>query len=69
MNKFFILFCCVVGLAGVVYADQDGIFDRIRARGRCRDIRVQRTEVVVRFSCREDAELFAEDLKYITRDR
>lgn len=69
MNKFFILFCCVAGLAGVVYADHDGILERIRARGRCREIRVRRTEVVVKFTCQEDAELFAEDLKYITRDR
>ena len=68
MNKLFFLLCVIFGFVGVVHGD-GGILERLRAIGKCREIRVQRTEVVVRFTCREDAELFAEDLKHITRDQ
>ena len=53
-------------LSGTVFAD--GIMDRIRARAMCRQIVVRRHEVVVRFTCQEDAELFARDLAELTRD-
>jgi hypothetical protein len=52
---------------GVVGMD-DGHADRIRARGKCREIRAQRHEVVVRFTSEEDARLFAEDLKNFIRE-
>lgn len=68
MNKLFVLLCVVFGFVGVVYGGEN-LLDRLRSRGRCREIRVQRTDVVVRFTCREDAELFAEDLKHLTRDQ
>lgn len=64
MNWFFVLLCWVVGMVG----SDDGHGDRIRARGRCRDIKVRKHEVVVKFTCQEDAELFAEDLKNFTRE-
>lgn len=59
MNWLFIALCWVVGIVGA----DDSHCDRIRARAKCREIRVKRHEVVVKFTCQEDAELFAEDLK------
>lgn len=59
MNWLFVLLCWLVGIVGA----DDGHADRIRARGKCRDIKARCTEVVVRFTCEEDARLFAEDLK------
>lgn len=53
-------------LSGTVLAD--GICERIRARARCRQILVQRNEVVVRFTCREDADIFARDLVEFLKD-
>lgn len=53
-------------LSGTVLAD--GVIERIQARGRCRRILVQRNEVVVRFTCREDADLFARDLAQFLKD-
>jgi CobQ-like glutamine amidotransferase family enzyme len=64
MNWVFILMCWVMGIWG----DEEGTVDRMRARARCRQIRVQRSEVVVKFTCEEDAQLFAEDLKNFTRE-
>jgi hypothetical protein len=64
MNWLFVLMCWVVGIMGT----DEGHCDRIRARARCRDIRVRQHEVVVRFTCREDAELFAQDLKNFVRE-
>lgn len=51
----------VLCMTGVCFGE--GLIERIRARGRCREIRVRRHEVVVQFTCKEDAELFARDLK------
>lgn len=64
MNWFFLLLCWMVGVVGA----DDGHGERIRARGKCREIRVRRHEVVVRFTCEEDAELFAQDLKNFVRE-
>ena len=57
---------CLFFLSGTVLAD--GILERIQARGRCRRILVKNNEVVVRFSSREDAELFARDLFEFLKD-
>ena len=64
MNWLFMVLCWMVGIVG----SDDGHAERIRARGRCREIRVKRHEVVVKFMCEEDAVLFAEDLKNFMRD-
>lgn len=64
MNWIFVLLCWIVGIVG----SDDGHAERIRARGKCRDIRVRRHEVVVKFTCQEDADLFAEDLKNFVRE-
>lgn len=56
----------LVLLSGSVFAD--GVLERIRARGRCRRIVVNRNEVVVRFTCPEDADLFARDLVEFLKD-
>lgn len=53
-------------LSGTALAD--GILERIQARGRCRRIFVQKNEVIVRFTCQEDAHLFARDLKDFLKD-
>lgn len=64
MNWIFFALCWIVGIVGV----DDNHAERIRARGKCREIRVRRQEVVVKFTCEEDAELFAEDLKNFVRE-
>lgn len=64
MNWLFVILCWVVGIVGA----DDNHAERIRARARCREIRVKRHEVVVKFTCQEDAELFAEDLKNFVKD-
>ena len=64
MNWLFIALCWLVGVGGL----DDSHCERIRARGRCREIKVKNQEVVVKFTCREDAELFAEDLKNLVRE-
>lgn len=64
MRYLFFVMCWIVGIVGV----EDGHGERIRARGKCRDIRVRQHDVVVKFTCEEDAKLFAEDLKNFVRD-
>lgn len=64
MNWLFIALCWVMGIV----ATDDNYSDRIRARARCREIKVRRHEVIVKFTCEEDAKLFAEDLKNFTRE-
>jgi hypothetical protein len=64
MNWIFVFMCWVMGVVGM----DDGHAERIRARGKCREIRTQRHEVVVRFTSEEDAKLFAEDLKNFIRE-
>lgn len=59
MNFIFVFLCWIVGIVGA----DDGHAERIRARGRCREIKVRRHEVIVKFTCQEDADLFADDLK------
>lgn len=56
----------VVMLTGTVFAD--GLIERIRARGRCRRVLVSRNDVIVKFNCNEDAELFARDLANLIKD-
>jgi hypothetical protein len=51
-----------------IWGDDDGIVDRMRARAKCRQIKVHQYEVVVKFTCEEDARLFAEDLKNFVKD-
>lgn len=53
-------------LSGTALAD--GILERIQARGRCRRILIQKNEVIVRFTCQEDAHLFARDLVEFLKD-
>lgn len=50
----------VLLLTGTVFADS--LVERMRARARCRRIFVHKNEVIVRFTCEEDADLFARDL-------
>lgn len=64
MNWLFIALCWLVGIVG---SDATHC-DRIRARGRCREIKVRHQEVIVKFTCTEDAELFAKDLKNLVRE-
>lgn len=64
MNWFFIALCWIVGIVGA----DDNHCDRIRARAKCREIKVRRHEVVVKFTCEEDAKLFAEDLKNFVQE-
>lgn len=59
-------FVCLMLFSGTVLAD--GIMERLQARGRCRRILVHKNEVVVRFTCQEDADIFARDLKELFRD-
>lgn len=66
MKWLCVILCFIVG-AGVVNAgfghrSADRI-ERIKARGKCREIRVRQYDVVVKFTCEEDAKLFAEDLR------
>jgi len=56
----------LVALSGTVFAE--GLVDRIRARAMCRQIIVRRHEVIVRFTCQEDAEIFARDLLEFLKD-
>lgn len=44
------------------------ICEKIQARARCRQIFVKKHDVVVRFTCEEDARLFARDLHLFIRD-
>lgn len=60
------IFACLVLLSGTVLAD--GIVERLQARGRCRRILVHKNEVVVRFTCEEDADIFARDLAELLKD-
>lgn len=60
------IFACLVLLSGTVLAD--GIMERLQARGRCRRILVHKNEVVVRFTCEEDADIFARDLAELLKD-
>jgi len=64
MNCFLVVLFWVMGVVGM----DDGHADRIRARGKCREIRAQRYEVIVRFTSEEDARLFAEDLKNFIKE-
>lgn len=64
MNFVFMCFLWIMGIWG----DDECVVDRMRARARCRQIKVQRSEVVVKFTCEEDAKLFAEDLKNFVRE-
>lgn len=48
-------------MTGVCFGE--GLIERIRSRGKCREIRVRKCEVVVKFMNQEDALLFARDLK------
>jgi len=55
--------CCVMGASWA-----EGLADRIKARAKCRRILVRSQEVVVKFTCEEDARLFAEDFKKFVGD-
>jgi hypothetical protein len=60
MNVFFFnVFLWVMGIVG----NEDRPEERVLARGRCREVVAQDTEVKIKFTCEEDAELFAKDLK------
>ena len=62
MIRPFLCFLCLMGFWG------DDVVDRMRARARCRQVRVQRHEVVIKFMCEEDALLFAEDLRSFIKE-
>lgn len=53
-------------LSGTAFAE--GILERLQARGRCRRILVHKNEVIVRFTCQEDADIFARDLVELLKD-
>lgn len=57
---------CLVLLSGTALAE--GIMERLQARGRCRRILVHKNEVIVRFTCKEDADIFARDLAEFLKD-
>jgi hypothetical protein len=56
---FFNVFLWVMGIV----VSEERPEERILARGRCREVVAQNTEVKIKFSNEEDAELFAKDLK------
>lgn len=58
MNFIFNILLWIVGIIG-----DDVVEERLIARGRCREVVVCNNEVKVRFMNKEDAELFAKDLK------
>jgi hypothetical protein len=64
MNYIFIVLCWVMGIIGA----DDNHCERMRARAKCREIRVRKHEVVVKFTSEEDAKLFAQDLKNFVRE-
>lgn len=64
MNWLFVFLCWLVGIVGA----NDTPADRVQARGKCREIKVRQHEVVVKFTCQEDADLFAKDLKEFVRE-
>ena len=64
MRYLFVVLCWIVGIVG----HDEAPADRVKARGKCRDINVKNHEVVVKFTCQEDADLFAKDLKDFIRD-
>lgn len=53
-------------LSGTTFAE--GILECLQARGRCRRILVHKNEVIVRFTCQEDADIFARDLVELLKD-
>jgi len=59
IKKFF--FGCFLWILGVTNDERPE--ERLRARGGCREVIVSNDCVVVKFSCAEDAESFAEDLR------
>lgn len=61
--RWFLLVLC---MTGVCFGE--GLIERIRARGKCREIRVRKCEVVVKFMSPEDAALFARDLEGFLED-
>lgn len=56
---FFNVFLWIMGIVG----NEERPEDRILARGKCREVVAQNNQVKISFSCEEDAELFARDLK------
>lgn len=60
MSAFlFNIFLWIMGIVG----NEERTEERIIARGKCREVIAQNTEVTIKFTCEEDAELFARDLK------
>lgn len=64
MRWLFFFLCWLVGIVGY----EDSPADRVQARAKCREIKVRQHEVVVKFTCQEDADLFAKDLKEFVRE-
>jgi hypothetical protein len=56
---FFNIFLWIMGIVG----HEDRPEERIVARGKCREVVAENNEVKIKFTCEEDAELFARDLK------
>jgi hypothetical protein len=61
-----VLIIGVLLLTGTVFADT--LCERLQARARCRRILVRKNEVIVRFTCEEDAQIFARDLNLFIKD-
>lgn len=59
--KIICFFLCFFGIFGT-------IGERVQARARCREIRVRQKEVIIRFTCEEDAKIFAEDFKQFVQE-
>jgi hypothetical protein len=60
MSAFlFNVFLWIVGIVG----GEESVEERMVARGQCREVVTQNTEVKIKFTCEEDAEMFARDLK------
>lgn len=55
---FFNVFLWIMGIVG-----EERPEERILARGKCREVIAQKNEVKIKFTCEEDAQLFASDLQ------
>jgi hypothetical protein len=64
----YLLFTVYMWIMGVVQFESDVDVESMIARARCRQVSVDSNNcVIVKFLNREDAELFAKDLKRLTK--
>lgn len=63
-----LFFTFYLWILGIIPIDEDVVRENMISRARCRQISVDNNNcVTVKFLTREDAELFAKDLKILTR--